>query len=267
MFNIEDKDSDLKFSSPQDYKTNCQELQENNIAWREPTADEEKKFESIIFQWKGSKRCVFGNIPVIEDKESGLKFSSPQSKNFDCNKLNENGITWRNSTDYEAELFKSIIFAWEGYKRCVNGKGLFYTDNKNGLIWSSKSKEMSWEDAVAYCKNLNEGNLSDWHLPTISELRTLIQNCPNTETGGKCGVTDSCLSYSKCMNEACYDCDYYPSKPYSKLGDGRNDYFWSSSVRSDNSGRAWYVGFDHAAVYGQCEKNCEFSVRCVRKSN
>ena len=217
-------------------------------------------------------RCVSGNIFNIEDKESGLKFSSPQSKDFDCNKLDENGITWRNSTDYESKLFKSTIFAWKGYKRCVNGKVLFYTDNKNGLMWSSKSpKRMEWEDAVAYCKNLNEGNLSDWRLPTISELRTLIQNCPATETGGECKVTDSCLSSNECFDDACKSCYHdYDRDKFSKLGENHYAELWSSSVLSDYPGNAWYVDFYRGgSVDDDIIKNVtsHHNVRCVRKSN
>jgi len=135
-----------------------------------------------------------------------------------------------------------------------------------GLQWSEKStKKMNWDEAVKYCENLNEDGNNDWHLPTISELRTLIQNCPATETGGECGVTDSCLSFSECRNDdACFGCDNdnYDTGKYSKLGDSFSS-FWSSSVHSDNSDSAWLVCFTNGLV-SHYNKYNTFSVRCVR---
>ena len=65
-------------------------------------------------------------------------------------------------------------------------------DLETGLIWSGKYfDQMDWLSAVNYCQNLAEGKYYDWRMPTISELRTLIQNCKSTETDGKCSITDS----------------------------------------------------------------------------
>ena len=53
----------------------------------------------------------------------------------------------------------------------------------NGLQWSNRSSDyMSYKDAVLYCTNLNEGGNNDWRLPTISELRGVITNCPRLKT-------------------------------------------------------------------------------------
>ena len=129
------------------------------------------------------------------------------------------------------------------------------------LEWSNEAYKMNWYDALEYCRNLDEGGHSDWRLPTISELRTLIQNCPNTETGGECGVTDSCLSYSECRNDACEGCDFNPSGKYSKLGD--ISWFWSSSTKSGNTDYAWYVNFYYGYVFNYY-KTYNYNVRCVR---
>lgn len=130
----------------------------------------------------------------------------------------------------------------------------------DGNMWSPKaSGTMTWSKAGYYCDNLTECGYADWHLPTISELRTLIKNCSATETGGSCGVTDGCLS-SDCGNNACSGCDYDGSGGHSKLGD--TGWFWSSSLRSDSSYYAWHVGFDSGYVDdGYIDDNY---VRCVR---
>ena len=44
-----------------------------------------------------------------------------------------------------------------------------------GLFWSEKSEEkMTIDDAVAYCENLEEDGFTDWVLPTIDELKTIV---------------------------------------------------------------------------------------------
>ena len=121
---------------------------------------------------------------------------------------------------------------------------------------------MSWNDAVSYCENLEEGGYDDWRLPDINELRTVIQNCEATQTGGTCAVSDpNHLSYSEgdgCSCEAVYDTAGY----YSRLGDG--DFtLWSSSVMTDMDSYAWYAGFLQANVTYNYKSNSR-NVRCVR---
>ena len=124
----------------------------------------------------------------------------------------------------------------------------------DGLKWSDASNSSrTWDKAVTYCKNMGG------RLPTISELRTLIQNCPATQTGGSCGVTDSCLS-SDCWND-CGGCEYDESGKYSVFGDA--DWFWSSSEWSGNADAAWHVNFRLGDVDGDY-KDINVNVRCVR---
>ncbi|HPM47794.1 MAG TPA: DUF1566 domain-containing protein, partial [bacterium] len=128
--------------------------------------------------------------------------------------------------------------------------------------WSKIApKEMSWDNAIKYCENLKEDDYSDWRLPTISELRTLIQNCPATETGGACKVTDSCLSWDDCRNDACDGCKYFEDGRYSKLGD--TGWFWSSSLRSDDAALARFVDFSDGNV-NSYHRSAIIYVRCVR---
>ena len=130
------------------------------------------------------------------------------------------------------------------------------------LEWSEKaSNTMWWNDAVEYCKNLDEGGYTDWRLPTISELRSLIRNCSNTQIGGKCRVTDTCLSWDDCRDSACNGCSYDESGRYSRFGD--TGWFWSSSTFSDNTDHAWGVSFEDAHV-GSDVKSYSSYVRCVR---
>jgi len=169
---------------------------------------------------------------------------------------------------------------WKNFQQCTEDQDCNTTTGKcdpkgdssdsensctkiDGNMWSPKSSsKMEWADAVSYCNNLTACGYSDWHLPTINELRTLIQNCSGTVTGGSCGVTDSCLSFSSCWSkESCYSCSYDESGGYSKLGD--TSWFWSSSVQSEVPSYRWLVLFDDGSV-GNLNVESNLYVRCVR---
>lgn len=130
-----------------------------------------------------------------------------------------------------------------------------FPNEHDGLNWSDASSySMTWDEAITYCENLGG------RLPTISELRTLIQNCPATETGGECGVTDSCLSSADCWTDPCGGCEEDETGKYSVFGD--TYYFWSSSELSDLAIYAWRVFFLNGSVYSSL-KNASYDVRCV----
>jgi hypothetical protein len=122
-------------------------------------------------------------------------------------------------------------------------------------------------DAKAHCAGLSLDG-SGWHLPTISELRTLIRGCPGTVTGGACGVTDECLDLS-CIDEGgCTDCSsgngpadgcYWPDEIQ-----GTCSWYRSSSPVEDADGNAWHVSFDYGYVVSNVVYGAAGHVRCVR---
>lgn len=135
----------------------------------------------------------------------------------------------------------------------------------SSLYWSKRSRDkMNWNAAVKYCQNLNEGGYSDWRLPTISELRTTIKNCSDSQSGGSCRVSDNCLG-SNCWSYDCR-CEYRENNGgyYSKLGDDDKVWLWSSSVLSDGPSYRWYVDFVSGYVGYIYYVDFNLYVRCVR---
>ena len=161
-------------------------------------------------------------------------------------------------------------FEWNGLTcqtlpECSASSDTPCKDSSSGLTWSAKaSSAMTLSNARSYCESYSEDGLSGWHLPTISELRTLIQNCSGTVTGGSCGITDSCLSYNSCRNDACSGCSSDSTGKYSKFGEtGTNSYFWSSSLIPESSkDLVWIVRFSSGFVGFDSLANA--NVRCVR---
>lgn len=145
-----------------------------------------------------------------------------------------------------------------------DASGETWTDPTSGLTWQAmpSSDSMYWDDAKAYCDNLSLAG-GGWHLPTISELRTLIRGCDGTATGGPCGVTDECLD-SSCLDESCYGCEYGGGSGCygpAELQQGCQD-FWSSSPVTNLDGSAWHVDFRYGDLYGS--DVWDDGVRCVR---
>ncbi|MBP5405575.1 DUF1566 domain-containing protein [bacterium] len=138
-------------------------------------------------------------------------------------------------------------------------------DVQSGLIWSEKAlSPMNHKDAAQFCETLTEGGYSDWRLPDIDELRTLIMNCSGTMPSGSCKVSarTECLS-DECFSDQC-GCGNDTNGKYSKFGD--TDGFWSSSKYGAENTISWGVLFLNAGIrYAQ--NSYEFYLRCVRGEN
>ena len=145
-----------------------------------------------------------------------------------------------------------------------------WTDPDTGLMWQNPPPDgwFNWQHALDYCENLELKGYTDWRVPTLNELRSLVSGCPDTETGGDCTATDDCLGW-ECWNRPCDGCAY-------RLGPGiegcywnpdlSNDCgaYWSSSTRTDNTRCAWFVGYVDAMVAYYYKEYMAIRVRCVR---
>jgi uncharacterized protein (TIGR02145 family) len=125
---------------------------------------------------------------------------------------------------------------------------------RGSLTWSYVADNtMTHYKAEDYCEDIGG------RLPTVSEFRTLIQNCSLTQTGGSCTLIDSCLTES-CLNDSCSGCSGSTSGQYSVFGDYVN--FWTSSV-DGNGLYAWLVLFRYGR-FMKSLKNYKQNVRCVK---
>jgi hypothetical protein len=136
------------------------------------------------------------------------------------------------------------------YVRAVRGSWLSrtYTDNGDGtvtavdngrsLMWARDSfvDGASWEEALAYCEALTLAGYSDWRLPNIKELRTLVD-------------------YER--EFPAIDLNYFP--------DTTSNPYWSSTTNAEDTGAAWVVGFYSGGSNGGEDKNrYSTMVRAVR---
>ena len=120
---------------------------------------------------------------------------------------------------------------------CIDSEALGADSEKAYLIWSGKSPErLRWIDAIDYCKNLKEGGYSDWQLPTMVALETLLR-CTIQPYTGSCNSENS-------------------DGENSKFGDIA--FFWSTT-------RGQGIDFYTGKIHDTKSETETFDVRCVRK--
>lgn len=96
---------------------------------------------------------------------------------------------------------------------------LVWVDYERNIIWQKKLPmeenpqdgflQMSKDEAKDYCRDLELIGLSDWRLPYINEIRSLIVGCENTGNDGTCPLTSQCIKYATCYSgheEECAGC-------------------------------------------------------------
>ena len=114
-------------------------------------------------------------------------------------------------------------------------------DHSTKLMWQKDTagdevgdyKPMTWEEALAYCENLSLGGYTDWRLPTLKELRSLVDyetNNPAINTG------------------------FFPSTPLAG--------YWSATTYINDPVTAWSIVFDHDDVV-KSDKSTVYYVRAV----
>lgn len=125
------------------------------------------------------------------------------------------------------------------YVRCVSGKEDVYgvnnfsdngdttiTDNATGLMWEKNDDGagMNWQKALDYCESSSTAGYSDWRLPDIKELQSIVE-------------------YGKSTRPA-LDTDYFNYTSADTTSDA--NWFWSSTSHGDTKTYAAYIAFGKA---------------------
>ena len=160
---------------------------------------------------------------------------------------------------------------------CITDPFTIWTDAATGFVWqvTPMGGAIAWQEAVDQCDAYGGG----WRLPNVSELRSIVRNCADIETGGACGVVDecepcvvgpgdvcllsSCWESASCIPSSCTDdggatgC-YWPTELAGTCSGA-----WSSSSSASNAFYAWSVDFisGHVAHNAKTSDHC---ARCVR---
>ncbi len=120
-----------------------------------------------------------------------------------------------------------------------NGDGTI-TDNSTGLMWMQNDNDegLDWANAIIYAENSNYAGFTDWRLPNVKELQSIVDYgySPSATDASKVGpAIDPMFGCTPIINEA---------------GDDDYGYYWTSTSAHFSSGEpyyyAWYVAFGRA---------------------
>ena len=112
------------------------------------------------------------------------------------------------------------------------------TDSRFGLMWQKQDDgtPRTWEDAITYCEGLTLAGWSDWRMPNIKELKSIVVN----------------TRYNPAINPT-----YFPNTV--------SNFYYSSTTFVNNPDWIWGVNFIDGEVNTQPKTG--LYVRCVRGGN
>jgi len=124
------------------------------------------------------------------------------------------------------------------YERSADGEEVI--DHQTGLIWrrAVEPGKFEWDEAQAHAKRIALRTGLPWRVPTIDELKTLIDE-----------------KRKKRNDRPVIDTDFFPERA--------TEWFWSSSPYVGNAGYAGDVNFSNGVV-GYSNRSSTSAVRLVR---
>jgi hypothetical protein len=121
----------------------------------------------------------------------------------------------------------------------IDNKNGSVSDTTTGLMWQQGSslQTQNWQKALEYCENLELAGYTDWRLPNVHELQSIVDY----------------TRYNPSINT-----DYFPSTTPT--------FYYTSTTRNDSPDYAWTVVFNNGFVdlYFGGDKLTAYYARCVR---
>ena len=126
-----------------------------------------------------------------------------------------------------ANLFSSNFIKSENIVIDIS-KNMMWQDNSDNLSYKT-----TWIMSKEYCATLSLNGYTDWRLPNIKELQTVVD------------IREKNIAINK---------EFKFTVPSS---------YWSNSADITNKTKSWYVGFETGATYRD-SKDYDCYVRCIR---
>ena len=196
------------------------------------------EFEYLNKKYKPNMKLKAGEYLI----KVSAKFYNPEYKRIYLNSNKNIFISLQSKFNIDKEFNKKInSLAHNINPNSMNfvKKGDVVIDKDRKLMWQdnkslNSQKQMNWQQARKYCKNLKLAGHKDWRLPTIQELSTII------------------------------DLDRYNPAIAKEFKNVKSDWYWTNTSCASNSNDAWGLYFKYGSDYHDY-KNSSAYVRCVRK--
>jgi len=189
--------------------------------------DESAGERVIDSQWATSTKYVSTTMNG-DDTMFGVNFADGRIKGYGTNAMRGSEKTFfviyvRGNTAY-------------GQNNFVDNANGSITDNATGLTWTQNDSQagMNFETALNYCENLDYAGSTDWRLPNVKELQSIVDYSRSPDTSNSAAI-DPIFNISSITNEA-----------------GQVDYpaFWSSTTHASlRGGNGAYVNFGRSMGY------------------
>ena len=125
-----------------------------------------------------------------------------------------------------------------GYNKFIDNSDGTITDEATGLIWQKEDSKiaMDWKSALEYARSLNLAAQSDWRLPTVKELQSIVEYENNIDKSGKASILEL----------------FQTSRRDNPDGSLNYPYYWASTTLLDGpkpGNQATYVCFGKASAF------------------
>ncbi|KPA09674.1 caspase [Candidatus Magnetomorum sp. HK-1] len=136
-----------------------------------------------------------------------------------------------------AIFFIVLMSSQNIYSQFLDNSDGTVSDKSTCLMWQKNAPghQMTWKEALVYCKKLTLAGQSDWRLPSVEELRSIVD-------------------YSK----------YKPAIDSQIFPNTMSAFYWSSTSNANYTGYAWGVHFNYGYGNGNA-KSSSYYVRAVRE--
>jgi len=124
--------------------------------------------------------------------------------------------------------------------KTVSGQNIV-ADSNTGLEWQQtiSKKAYTWNDAFAYCENLEYAGFSDWRMPAPQEIMTIVVYSGSGTPVNTGYFTDISVS-------------------------GSDNYLWTSAFYKNDPERVWIFNPNKSFIYYLATKSSVHNVMCVR---
>ncbi len=174
---------------------------------------------------------IVGALMIFYNYALSYAFTVPDTGQTTCYDANGNVIACAGTGQDGAYIINPMSYT-------DNGDGTV-TDNVTGLMWQKQDDGnwRAWSDAGTYCSSLGAGLHSDWRLPGIKELMSIV-------------------NYGIPYPAPTINSTYFPNTNAS--------FYWSSTTDASGTYNAWSVFFYDGLVIHYVNSSFLPYVRCVR---